>query len=236
MGVSMFKLMCFISLATLPLHADEVREIPKLSVTGSAEIKKAPDMVSISVGVEEEDKNADAAMKKTAAKIEAVIAAIKAGSGQETTYSTDTVSLYPVYEPTDPKKPKPPLTIGYRAASTLTVKTSDLKTVGKLIDSAAKAGANRIESLVFSLKDNKEAEQEALTKAAENALATAATLAKASAVKIKRTLLIQQDSGVSPVRFKTALYSARDMGESSMPIEPGSVSVSAQVSITFEIE
>lgn len=232
----MFKLVCFISLAALSLHADEGKEIPKLIVTGSAEIKKAPDMVSVSIGVEEEDKNADAAMKKTAAKIEAVVAAIKAGAGQETTYSTDTVSLYPVYEAIDPKKPKPPLTIAYRATSTLTVRTSDLKSVGKLIDSAAKTGANRIESLIFSLKDNREAEQQALAQAAQNALNTAATLAKASSVKIKRTLLVQQESGVTPMRFKTALYVARDAEESSMPIEPGSVSVSAQVGLTFEIE
>lgn len=232
----MLRLMCFISLAALPLLADEGKEIPKLIVTATAEIKKAPDMVSVSIGVEEEDKYADAAMKKTAAKIEAVIAAIIAGTGQETAYSTDTVSLYPVYEAVDPKKPKPPLTVAYRATSTLTIKTSDLKSVGKLIDSATKAGANRIESLVFSLKDNKEAEQEALAQAAENALQTAATLAKASSVKIKKPLLIQQESGVAPVRFKTALYMARDAAESSMPIEPGSVSVSAQVSITFEID
>lgn len=232
----MLKVLFFISLATFSLHAGEGKETPKLVVSGAAEVKKAPDLVSLSIGVEEEDKNADAAMKKASAKVESVIAALKEAADKETTFSTDTVALYPVYEPSNPKNPKPPLTIAYRALSTLTVRTPNLSSAGKLIDTAVKAGANRIESLSFSLKDNKEAEQEALSLAAQNALTSAATLSKASGITLKRPLLIEQTSGGALPRFKTALYSARDIGENSMPIEPGSVSISAQVSITFEIE
>lgn len=215
--------------------SDSTPEIPKLSVSGNYVVKKEPDKAIIRLGVEEEDKNAEEALKKTAAKIASIIASLKPQLGKGS-ITTETISLYPIYEQAEPKMHKAPLTIGYRASSSLTIKTNDLAITGKLIDLSSKSGANKIESLTFSLEDERQAKEEALTIATQNAIASAKTLAKAADIRLKRLLSLQEDSGRNPVPYKTAYFARGAMMENSFPVEPGEVEISASVSLTYEIE
>lgn len=218
------------------LFGAENNERPHLSVSGTSLIKKEPDLAMIRIGVEEEDKNAEDALRKTAAKITAIMAALKANLNKEnSTFSTDAISLSPFYEQADPKKPKPPAVIGFRASSTLTVKTEDLELVGKIIDLSSKAGANTIENLTYALKDDRMAKQEALGLATKNAINSANIIAEAAGVRLKRILHIQEESA-RPISYKATYLARGAMADSSFPVEPGEVEVSANVAITFEIE
>jgi len=212
--------------ATLIASTLASEEVPKLTVSGASTIRKAPDFVTISIGVEEEDKNASDALQKTAAKIEAILKAVKPLFGKEDSITTDTISLSPIYDSKNQER----LTIGYRAVSSLNVRTPDLKLIGKVIDLSSKAGANRIDSITFSLKDDRASKNEALTNAAKNAIESAETLAKAANIHLKRLLTVHEDSGRVPV------YRAALMTNGSFPVEPGDVEVTATVSLTYEIE
>ena len=65
---------------------------------------------------------------------------------------------------------KPTIT-GYRAENSITVQTGALDLVGPLIDAAIAAGANRVNSLDFNLRDDTRARNDAITKAAKDAQA-----------------------------------------------------------------
>ena len=99
------------------------------------------------------------------------------------------------------------------------------------------AGANRVNSLDYSLRDNSKARSAAITKASKDALAQAQALAAALNVKLG---LIVQASTVSemirPVPMMRAAYSSMAGAPPPTPVSAGQVTVPATVSLTYEIQ
>jgi hypothetical protein len=140
-------------------------------------------------------------------------------------------SLYPEYnEPRDGGK----ATItGYRAENSISIETGALDLVGPLIDAAIAAGANRVNSLDYNLRDNSKARSEAITKASKDAQTQAQALAAALAVKLGPIVHASTVAEIRPVQARVAFGAAKAM---STPIEPGQVTVPATVSLTYEIQ
>jgi uncharacterized protein YggE len=116
----------------------------------------------------------------------------------------------------------------------VTVNTGALDLVGALIDSAIAAGANRVNSLNFSVKDDAKARTEAIAIATRDARAQAQALASALDVKLGKVLkatTLSQERPI-PIRGRAMAMSANV----ATPVEPGEVTVPATVSLTFEIE
>ena len=91
--------------------------------------------------------------------------------------------------------------VGYQAVNTVTVDTIALDRVGALIDAAIGAGANRIDSVSFTLRDQSGPRNEAIAKAAADALSQARALAAALGVKLKRVLHASTTRRAAPFRF-----------------------------------
>ena len=79
--------------------------------------------------------------------------------------------------PTNRAPTRKPIDHRLSAQNTITVETGALDLVGPLIDAAIAAGANRVNSLDFNLRDNTKARNEAIAKAAKDAQAQAQALA-----------------------------------------------------------
>jgi hypothetical protein len=117
------------------------------------------------------------------------------------------------------------------------VEAHNLKEIGIIIDAAAEAGLNNIESLSFDTTKRDEFRREALTQAVNDAKTTAETLAKAAGVKITRILQLSPSFDYPvPVYRDYALAKEAVPATPPTPIEPGDISVSASVNIVFEIE
>ena len=161
-----------------------------------------------------------------------MIDALKSKLGDKGKVTTGGYSLDPQYDQRQNEKPR---IIGYNAQNTVTVNTRSLDLVGALIDSAIAAGANRVNSLNFSVKDDTKARTEAIAIATRDARAQADALASALDVKLGKVLKATTVSEQRP----TPLYMGRAMAMSATvatPVEPGEVTVPATVSLTFEIE
>lgn len=205
-----------------------------LNVNGSGEVYITPDVANITFAVETNAKTASAAVKENAEKTNKVLEALKSQIGEDDTLSTTGYNLSPVYDYNNETKKSE--FSGYRATNSVLVKTFDLKNVGKLIDSAAEAGANSIQGLTFDSTKRNEHMREALAKAVQDAKTTAETVANAAGVKI--TTIYQ----ISPsYNYPVPVY--RDFAESKMaaappptPIEAGEISINANVNIVFGIE
>ena len=117
----------------------------------------------------------------------------------------------------------------------MTVHTGALDLAGALIDAAIAAGANRVNSLNFSVKDDTKARGEAIAIATRDARAQAEALASALDVKLGKVLKATTISEQRPV----PIWMNRAMAMSAnvaTPVEPGEVTVPATVSLTFEIQ
>jgi len=162
-----------------------------------------------------------------------VIDALKSKLGDKGKVTTGGYSLDPQY---DQRPNGRPTIIGYNAQNTVTVNTGALDLVGALIDSAIAAGANRVNSLSFSVKDDTKARTEAIAIATRDARAQADALASALNVKLGKVLKATTVSQEQPISFRTPVVAMASSASVATPVEPGEVTVPATVSLTFEIE
>src|SRR5262249_9727633 len=152
-----------------------------IEVSGSSQVQAAPDLATLEIAIETHAATADHAAGLNGALAEKVRNALTAKLGDKGTMWTGGYSLTPEY--TEPPGGKP-LVSGYRAQNSITVRTGELALVGPLIDGAIEAGANRVDSLNYSLSEDSKARVEAITKATRDAQTQASALAAALGVKL----------------------------------------------------
>ena len=208
-----------------------------IMVTGQGEVTSAPDLVIVAVSVETTAPKAADAVSENASRSAKVAVALKTLVKKDDTLTTTRYSLDPRYEQPKPGQSAEPRIIGYVAHNEVQVETHQIDSVGALIDGAIAAGANRISSLQFTLSNRNAQLRNALEKAGAEAQAQAESVAKALGVKLKN--VVSATSSTAPI-VQPRLFEGRAMAAMAAspptPIEPGTVSVSANLQVTYEIE
>jgi uncharacterized protein YggE len=210
----------------------EAPPAPYIEVTGEAEARMVPDTAMLDFGVTTRADTAAAAVQQNAARMQAVLAAVRKALGADAQIGTGNYSLRAEYSA--PRDATPPRVTGYTASNVVRLETRELKRLGELIDIAAQAGANQVQRIAFTLANPSEPRQRALRDAVLDAQAEAQSIAAA----LKATLgpvqsVVEQDSG--PVRpFMQDAVMARAEAAST-PIEPGTISVRARVLLRVQI-
>jgi uncharacterized protein YggE len=208
-----------------------------ITVTGQGEVNVAPDIAALAIAVETTAPKAADAVSENASRSAKVATALKSMVGKDDKVTTTRYSLEPRYDVIKPGQPSEPRINGYVARNEVQVETHKLDAVGGLIDAASNAGANRINSLQFTLSSRNEALRAALEKAGSEAQAQAESIAKALGVKLKGVASATTSSGpiVQPRYFEPRAMAAME-ARPPTPIEPSSVSVSASLQVKYEIE
>jgi uncharacterized protein YggE len=197
----------------------------------------APDLVIVAVAVETTAPKAADAVSENATRSAKVAAAVKTFLKKEDKLTTTRYSLEPRYEQAKPGQPGEPRIIGYVAHNEVQVETHEIDSAGALIDSAIGAGANRVSSLQFTLSNRNAQLRSALEKAGAEAQAQAESIATALGVKLQR--VVSASTSTAPI-VQPRLFEGRAMSAMAAspptPVEPGTVSVSASLQVTYEIE
>ena len=201
-----------------------------ITVSGNARVTATPDTAILSISLVTQNASALEAQQLNASQSTTVINAIKSVV-PAAEVKTSGYALIPqrVY-----KENQPPTISGYEARNTVTVTLTDLSRVGAVIDAAGHAGANNIDGVSFTLRDDRAARSKALSEATQEAMAKANALAQTLDSTVTRIVAVQE-GGAAPrpvVRFEAM---ARDAGAST-PIEPGTLDISADVVLIVEIE
>jgi hypothetical protein len=206
---------------------------PTIRVTGDATVTVKPDQAEINIGVVTQAQTAQAAASQNAQKQDAVISELRKALGPTAEIKTISYSLSPNYR--YPKEGGPPTITGYTASNVVQVKTSNLAQVGKVIDLATESGANTIQYLRFTLKDETAARAQALSQASTKARLKAEAIASALGLKIQRVLHVEEGgAAIRPVEYGETM---RAMGAATAPtpVESGSIDVRATVTLTVEV-
>jgi hypothetical protein len=111
------------------------------------------------------------------------------------------------------------------------VTVNNLAITGRIIDTAIAAGANRVDSLTLGLRDYEPSRLQALRAAGQRAKQRAEAIAAGLGVRVGQ--LMSADEGYS-VRPLTSADS-RELAATSTPIETGSLTVAATVTVEYEI-
>jgi uncharacterized protein YggE len=234
-----------LGLCLLPLivaaDIDANHEAARLSVRGEARLMVPPDQVSVTLAVATEAKKTHKAIADNSKKMNAVIKALKSLGLTDKDYKTQHFQVQPLWS----SRPKGagsqwhPNIIAYRVNNRLHVTMRQLDQVGDLIASATAAGANQINAVYFGLSNPRAYREQAITQAMHNAQQDALVLVAASGNHIARIISLRLDNAaVSNGHFATKrhrMMAVSAEAASVPPIEAGDITVTASVSVTYEL-
>lgn len=129
-----------------------------ISVTGTATASVEPDLLVVQFGVETQEATAKQALDKNSQQMTSIVDAVKKLGITDDELSTSRLNIFPVYDSYQDKTTGryTQELIGYRVSNILTVETGKLNLAADIIDGAVLAGANRIDSVYFTLSPQKQ--------------------------------------------------------------------------------
>ncbi len=213
--------------------ATETQEQPGvISVTGEGEIYAKPDMASVVLGVTSRAKTVKEAQADNSTKMAAVLTAIKALGIAEDDIQTTEYNIYPQYSYSDSAGQK--LT-GYQVENTIRVKVRKIADTGSVIDAAVDKGANVSYNISFEVSNYDTLYKQALASAVTAAQEKAQAIAKAAGISNIKAKAIAESGSSTPILYRENMKNMAAADQASgASIEPGSMKVSAQVSVTYE--
>lgn len=207
--------------------------VSTIRTLGSAHITAIPDRAVVMIGVVNTGQHAEDVQEDNAKLTNSVIENIVSLGISKDKMRTSQFGIYPIYNEQD-KSHKNEIT-SYRANNIITIVLDDTTTVGSVIDTALKSGANEINGIYYQKRDEQEFKQKALQAAVKDASAKAETIAQALGKRLGR-VVSAEDNGVSIQALETQRYYTKALTTSDNSFLPGSTDVTASVTVIFEIE
>lgn len=203
-----------------------------LTLSGYGESKVAPDMASISLGVNTEAVTASEALSANAARMTKVMTALSAAGIAAKDIQTSNLSLNALYDDGDNQTPK---VRGYQASNTVTIIVRDLSKLGSAVDATVRAGANQVYGVSLGVSDPSAAEDAARQKAIKALISKANLYAAASGYKVARLVSLSENGGYNHPQPMPMMAMARMEKDVSSPISGGEMSLRIDVSAVYEL-
>jgi hypothetical protein len=128
---------------------------------------------------------------------------------------------------------QPPHVAGYQVNNDVSVRLDDVSKLGAALDALVAAGANQMNGIDFTIKDSAPLLIDARGQAVADAKAKAETYAKAAAVSLGPIFSISENENSGPRPLFAPMPMVR--AAKAVPVAAGEESVTAQVSIVWEI-
>lgn len=208
-----------------------------LSVSGSGSVMVTPDLATLTISVGRSAASSRVALSKANARVDRIIAAIRALGVPASGIQTESISTTPGSRRVGPKGHRRRIA-RYTASESLSI-TSSAAIVGGVIDAATGAGANSIDGPSFSFSDPSAgeiaAENAAIADATQQADAAAAQLG--DTVTGVQSVALNPESNVVPPTSSSGSASAPTASAPSTPttIHPGQQEVDATVAVVYTI-
>ena len=241
---SLLSLATFVLLSgALPAAAPQAPQ-KTITVNGQAEIKVSPDEVLLTVGVETVDMDIARARTDNDARIKAIVAAAAGLGIPPERIKTEFLDIQPRYREEYERR----IFLGYFARRSLSLTLRDVARFESLLTEVLRAGANYVHGVDFRTTDLRKHRDDARRQAIQAAREKAADMASALSVRIGAPMNVQEvHSGWwSPysswwggrggvMMFQNVMQDRRGAGGVDDSLVPGQISVTATVSVTFEL-
>ena len=230
----MKKAVLFLSIMFMSMsYAQEIKQVPQISVNGEGKVKVIPDQATIVVSIETKGNNAKDVKKQNDEKTEAVLKFIKKMSLDPADYKTQRVSLNPEF---DYEKKKHT----YNATQTIEILLKDLSKYDELMEGLVNEGINRIGNVTFQSSKLAQYQSEARKLAMKEAKLKAEDYVSVLGQKVGRAMTISDNSQPfypQPIRY--AAMKTMEMSDAAAPRETlavGEINITANVSVSFILE
>jgi len=207
-----------------------------LNVTGAGQVSLTPDIAYIYVGVHSENASASDAMTENNSRTQVMIEALKKAGIDEKDIRTTNFSIWQ-QDKYDPLTGQPSGVKVYSVDNTVYVTVRKLESLGSLLDTLVKAGANNINSIQFDVADKTAAIKQARDAAVQDAKTQAQELAAVAGVTLGEITSVSfYEATPSPVMDGFGKGGGGGAEAAAVPIQPGQMTLTVTVSMTYEIK
>ncbi len=221
-------------LSPLLFSQEPPKTVRTVRATGTAIVSAKPDRAEISVGVVNQATTAQAASAENATRSTETLRALRRDLGSKGELSTVGYSISPQY---DYKNGAAPRLVGYQASNTVLVTLNDLSLVGKAVDAAIGAGANNVNNISFTLRNDEAVRAQVIAEAAAKARDSAEAIAKALGLHVTGVWQAETREAVNIRPLETFARGEAMMAKATpTPIEAGNLDVTATVIVTLEVQ
>lgn len=228
------------SVNTFPQNAIEP---PLITVSGQGEVRVPPDEVVFTLGVESVDKDMLAAKKKTDDSVREVLAIARKNNVKAEDVQTSHISVQPKYNTDEmdfeQRRGVKREFVGYQVSKTVVVILRDLSRFDVLLSDVLKAGVTRLSNVAFrdsQLRKHRDQARAMAMKAAQekaNLMAREIGQSIGPAYSITEGFIVPY--ATSNISQNVAGVAGRISDESESAIAPGSISVTAHVTVRFRL-
>jgi hypothetical protein len=202
-----------------------------ITMNGHGEARAVPDTAMLSAGVSAQAPTAAAALAANTARMQTVLAALKKQGVPDKDIQTSNFSISPQYANSNGETPR---ITGYQANNQVEVRLEDVGKLGATLDALVTAGANQMNGVSFSIRDDATLLAQARAAAVADARLKAETFSKAANIGLGAILSIEENGNEGPrPMFAAAPMMAR---AKAVPVALGEQSVNADVTIVWEIK
>ncbi len=206
-----------------------------LTVAGDAVVQAPPDRAIVSFGIETPGQTAEETLRRHEEQVERVLTAVRRFGIADRQIRIEYLALNERYVEEGRRD-------GLVAVRQVSVTLDDLRRVPDLVATVVSEGANRLNGLVYTLRDADPFEDQALEAAFARAREKAERLARASGASLGEVVAVQEQGVFPPVPYPMPLMrQSAAMADGAAAGVPGAYSageqeVRAAVVVTYELE
>jgi len=210
-----------------PPPGDNPRQV---TVVGNGKVDGAPDTLTANVAITFTATDVTGAMNQVSDRQQAVIDALVNAGVDRKDIATSTVSLQSQYG-TDGST-----ITGFQATNGLTVTIRDIGTASRVLALIVSTGgdATRINSVNFSINDDSQLVKDARARAFNDAKDRAQQYAQRSGLNLGKVISISEATGGTAPPAPMPMRGG-EMAAASVPLEPGTQTVSFAVTVVWEL-
>lgn len=224
-------LILFVAFGSFALQAQQVNQIPMVSVTGEGTVKVVPDQVLIKSRIEHEGNDPQEVKKKNDEVVNAVIKYLKSQGIPENNVQTDYMNLSKNYNYNDK-------TYSYIANQSISILLKDLKDYEKIMSGLLASGLNRIDGIDFKSSEIERHKTEARKRAVLNAKQKAQEYVTPLNQTVGKALMISEieTNSFPPMYRGLESMKAQSDGMQQETIAPGEMEVNVKINVGFELK
>jgi len=240
--MKIFLLVLFMVVA-FPIAASAQNNVepPLITVTGQAEVRVPPDEVVFTLAVENVDKDMVVASKRTDDIVRQILAIARKNNVKAEDVQTSHISVQPKYNtddlPYESRDKVKRVLVGYEVSKTVAIRLREIARFDDLLADVLKAGITRLSNLEFRDSQIRKHRDEARRMAIRAAQEKAKLLAGEIGQSIGPAYSITEESGVDYARSmnQNVTTTTGASSDSDSATAPGTISVTAQVTVRFRL-
>lgn len=216
-------------------------EPPLITVTGQAEVRVPPDEVVFTLAVENVDKDMVVASKRTDDSVRQILAIARKNNVKPEDVQTSHISVQPKYNtddlPYESRDKVKRVLVGYEVSKTVAIRLREISRFDDLLADVLKAGITRLSNLEFRDSQIRKHRDEARRMAIRAAQEKAKLLAGEIGQSIGPAYSITEESGADYGRSinQNVTTTTGASSDSDSATAPGTISVTAQVTVRFRL-